>query len=253
MKFILDAISEYLTVKVRRSDVLSTWAGLRPLASDPNAADTESASRDHIVTRDPDGLLTVTGLTSRVCHASHSSTPFDKSHQRCCQRRSKGGAGRHLYRQTSSSNEQHCRDGLLQLAGLLLNLIAPRRWFLSNLRFPSACSILPMRVCHLVCKFKLEDVAGGKWTTYRLMAQDAVDEIVKSGKVRTMGECCTVHMPLVGAQGFNPALFTEVAQNYTVPHRPGAIDTNVAKHLSGRHSISDPAGSRNMKSMNSAA
>ena len=62
VKFILDAISEYLTVKVRRSDVLSTWAGLRPLASDPNAADTESASRDHIVTRDPDGLLTVTGM-----------------------------------------------------------------------------------------------------------------------------------------------------------------------------------------------
>ena len=61
VNFILDAISEYLTVKVRRSDVLSTWAGLRPLASDPNAANTESASRDHIVTRDPDGLLTVTG------------------------------------------------------------------------------------------------------------------------------------------------------------------------------------------------
>lgn len=68
MKFILDAISEYLTVKVRRSDVLSTWAGLRPLASDPNAADTESASRDHIVTRDPDGLLTVTGLRTTFCN-----------------------------------------------------------------------------------------------------------------------------------------------------------------------------------------
>lgn len=70
------------------------------------------------------------------------------------------------------------------------------------------------------------------------MAQDAVDEIVKSGRVRTMGECCTVHMPLVGAQGFTPALFTEVAQNYTVPHRPGAIDTNVAKHLAGRQLVS---------------
>lgn len=75
--------------------------------------------------------------------------------------------------------------------------------------------------------------AGGKWTTYRRMAEDAVDEIVKSGRVRTSGECCTVHMPLVGAQGYTPALFTEVAQNYTVPHRPGAIDTNVAKHLAG--------------------
>lgn len=61
VQFILDAIKEYLTVDVRRSDVLSTWAGIRPLALDPNAKNSESASRDHIITRDPDGLLTVTG------------------------------------------------------------------------------------------------------------------------------------------------------------------------------------------------
>lgn len=35
------------------------------------------------------------------------------------------------------------------------------------------------------------------------------------------------------AEGYHPALFTEVAQNYVVPHRPGAIDTNVAKYLVG--------------------
>ncbi len=48
--------------QVRRSDVLSAWSGLRPLAVDPNAKDTASASRDHVVTRDPDGMLTVTGV-----------------------------------------------------------------------------------------------------------------------------------------------------------------------------------------------
>ena len=47
--------------QVRRSDVLSAWSGLRPLALDPNAQDTASASRDHVVTRDPDGMITVTG------------------------------------------------------------------------------------------------------------------------------------------------------------------------------------------------
>ena len=35
------------------------------------------------------------------------------------------------------------------------------------------------------------------------------------------------------AAGYQPALFTHVAQHYTVPHRPGAIDTRVAKHLAG--------------------
>lgn len=38
---------------------------------------------------------------------------------------------------------------------------------------------------------------------------------------------------LCTADGFYPALFTEIAQNYVVPHRPGAIDTHVAKYLVG--------------------
>jgi hypothetical protein len=47
------------------------------------------------------------------------------------------------------------------------------------------------------------------------------------------GPCRTAHAQLLGAAGYSPALFTNVAQNYTVPHRPGAIDTRVAKHLAG--------------------
>lgn len=41
------------------------------------------------------------------------------------------------------------------------------------------------------------------------------------------------HAPALLAEGYYPALFTEIAQNYVVPHRPGAIDTNVAKYLVG--------------------
>lgn len=37
IQFILDAIGEYLTVKVRRGDVKSAWSGIRPLAIDPHA------------------------------------------------------------------------------------------------------------------------------------------------------------------------------------------------------------------------
>ncbi|KFM25847.1 Glycerol-3-phosphate dehydrogenase SDP6, mitochondrial [Auxenochlorella protothecoides] len=131
VQFILDAIADYLTVKVRRSDVMSAWAGIRPLALDPNAADTASASRDHIVTVDPDGIITVT---------------------------------------------------------------------------------------------------GGKWTTYRLMAQDAIDRVLRE-RGAAAGPCVTAALPLVGGAGFYPGLFTEVAQTYKVPHRPGAIDTKIAKYL----------------------
>ena len=48
-------------MQVRRSDVLAAWSGIRPLATDPNAHDTASASRDHVATVDPDGMLTITG------------------------------------------------------------------------------------------------------------------------------------------------------------------------------------------------
>jgi len=130
IQFILDALSGYLTVKVRRGDVKSAWSGIRPLALDPHAADTSNALRDHIVTVDKDGMVTIT---------------------------------------------------------------------------------------------------GGKWTTYRLMAKDAVDTIAEDK------QCMTDSIKLVGAHGWSPALFTEVAQNYTVPHRPGAIDTRVAKYLAASY------------------
>lgn len=70
IQFILDAISEYLTVDVRRSDVMSAWSGIRPLAMDPNSKDTASASRDHVITQDPDGLITVTGIQLNCCKQS---------------------------------------------------------------------------------------------------------------------------------------------------------------------------------------
>ncbi|KAJ6983414.1 glycerol-3-phosphate dehydrogenase SDP6 [Populus alba x Populus x berolinensis] len=61
IQFILDAISDYLSVKVRRTDVLSAWSGIRPLAVDPSAKSTESISRDHVVCEDYPGLVTITG------------------------------------------------------------------------------------------------------------------------------------------------------------------------------------------------
>jgi glycerol-3-phosphate dehydrogenase len=73
--------------------------------------------------------------------------------------------------------------------------------------------------------------AGGKWTTYRLMAQDAVDAAVRTGLTPLALPCATAGLRLVGGAGYTSALFTEVAQSYVVPHRPGAIDTRVAKHL----------------------
>ncbi|GIF16484.1 glycerol-3-phosphate dehydrogenase/oxidase [Actinoplanes teichomyceticus] len=48
-------------------------------------------------------------------------------------------------------------------------------------------------------------VAGGKYTTYRVMARDAVDACVFNLD-RPVARCCTDRVPLIGAEGF-PALW----------------------------------------------
>lgn len=140
IQFILDAICDYLNVKVRRSDVLSAWSGIRPLAMDPKAKNTESISRDHVVCEDYPGFVTIT---------------------------------------------------------------------------------------------------GGKWTTYRSMAEDAVDVAIKSGKLSPTNGSVTKNLQLVGGEGWDPASFTVLAQQYIRMKKshggkvvPGVMDTAAAKHLS---------------------
>ncbi|WJX42735.1 Glycerol-3-phosphate dehydrogenase sdp6, mitochondrial [Trifolium repens] len=140
IQFILDAISGYLNVKVRRADVLSAWSGIRPLAVDPTAKSTESISRDHIVCEDYPGLVTIT---------------------------------------------------------------------------------------------------GGKWTTYRSMAEDAVNAAIKSGKLTPAYGCMTNELCIVGGEGWDPSSFTVLAQQYKRMKSThggkvvsGIMDSAAARHLS---------------------
>lgn len=87
--------------------------------------------------------------------------------------------------------------------------------------------------------------AGGKWTTYRQMSEDAVDEAIKQFKLQTKpltsptrvsgteaiddaapldGSCQTHQVRLVGAHGFSKTLFINLVQHF-------GIETEVAKHL----------------------
>jgi glycerol-3-phosphate dehydrogenase len=45
-------------------------------------------------------------------------------------------------------------------------------------------------------------IAGGKYTTYRVMAKDAVDAAVHALDLR-VAECCTEEIPLAGAEGYH--------------------------------------------------
>ncbi|NXK88939.1 GPDM protein, partial [Formicarius rufipectus] len=63
INFILSEVRHYLgaDVEVRRGDVLAAWSGIRPLVTDPNSRDTQSISRNHIVTVSDSGLVTIAG------------------------------------------------------------------------------------------------------------------------------------------------------------------------------------------------
>ncbi|CAI4212463.1 unnamed protein product [Parascedosporium putredinis] len=87
--------------------------------------------------------------------------------------------------------------------------------------------------------------AGGKWTTYRQMAEECVDVAVKEFELLTKpfknapsisgtdivddgaildGTCQTHNVRLVGAHGFSPTLFIPLIQHF-------GVETEVAKHL----------------------
>jgi glycerol-3-phosphate dehydrogenase len=59
--WILEEVNRFLGSNVKRYDVDAAWSGIRPLASDPSAKNTESLVRDHIITTSQSGLVTITG------------------------------------------------------------------------------------------------------------------------------------------------------------------------------------------------
>ncbi|RXW21353.1 hypothetical protein EST38_g4501 [Candolleomyces aberdarensis] len=89
-------------------------------------------------------------------------------------------------------------------------------------------------------------IAGGKWTTYRKMAEETVDEAVKvfglERKVKTKG-CVTDNVRLVGSDGWSRNMFIGLIQTY-------GLETDVARHLSDNYgdrawtvcSLAEPTG-----------
>lgn len=59
--FILMHFNEYATSKITRKDILSIFAGLRPLVKTSNQTSTSLASRDHTIIVSKSNLITITG------------------------------------------------------------------------------------------------------------------------------------------------------------------------------------------------
>lgn len=61
IEFILETAKDYFENPPRREDILSVFAGIRPLVKAENAQNTASLSRDHTIEIDDANLLTITG------------------------------------------------------------------------------------------------------------------------------------------------------------------------------------------------
>ena len=77
-------------------------------------------------------------------------------------------------------------------------------------------------------------IAGGKYTTYRVMAKDAVDATAKAGRLAP-SKCVTEDVPLVGAEGYNALLATKKAKAKQWNILPRLLD-----HLLGRYGSLTP-------------
>ena len=61
IEYLIEHAARYFERRIAPSDILSAFAGLRPLVSAGNPSDTASISRDHVVLISKSGLITVTG------------------------------------------------------------------------------------------------------------------------------------------------------------------------------------------------
>ncbi|KAK2181288.1 hypothetical protein NP493_402g02030 [Ridgeia piscesae] len=79
-----------------------------------------------------------------------------------------------------------------------------------------------------VSKTNLITIAGGKWTTYRSMAEETVDRAIEVCGLKPVRGCLTKGLLLHGAHGWTPTLFIRLIQDF-------GLDDGVAQHLANTY------------------
>ncbi|XP_040531888.1 glycerol-3-phosphate dehydrogenase, mitochondrial isoform X2 [Gallus gallus] len=73
----------------------------------------------------------------------------------------------------------------------------------------------------------LVTIAGGKWTTYRAMAQDTIDAAIQAHNLPA-GSSKTIGLLLQGAEDWSPTLYIRLVQDY-------GLESEVAQHLASTY------------------
>lgn len=76
-----------------------------------------------------------------------------------------------------------------------------------------------------VSKSKLVTIAGGKWTTYRAMAEHTIDAAIKACNLNPpRAECLTDRLQIEGSHGWTPTMYIRLVQDF-------GLECEVAQHL----------------------
>jgi glycerol-3-phosphate dehydrogenase len=76
----------------------------------------------------------------------------------------------------------------------------------------------------LIDKDGLITCTGGKWTIYRLMAEQAINKLVRTFKLKTKRGCVTRHIKLLGAQNYSEETINDIKTHLRISY-------DVAEHL----------------------
>lgn len=79
-----------------------------------------------------------------------------------------------------------------------------------------------------VSKDKLITIAGGKWTTYRHMAEETIDKAVKVCNLPATSGCRTKGLLIDGAHNWTPTMHIRLVQDF-------GFDVKVAEHLANTY------------------
>ncbi|CAO3568070.1 unnamed protein product [Mortierella alpina] len=79
-----------------------------------------------------------------------------------------------------------------------------------------------------VSKSGLLTIAGGKWTTYRAMAAETIDEAIKEFNLKPARECSSDRVKLIGSHGYSKTMFIRLIQQF-------GLETEIAQHLANSY------------------
>ncbi len=107
--FILRTAGAYLTPAPKREDVLSVFAGLRPLVRDPTAKDSKTLARDHVIVVSDSGLVTLTGGKWTTCRRMGQDAVDRAAAEAGLTLRPSRTEGLHLHGWTETADDDHWR------------------------------------------------------------------------------------------------------------------------------------------------